>query len=87
MKQKERMFQLNASKLAAPFCMSHLAYHAKKLSMYATVKVSSERCSTKGPTKMVGSAQRVTSTPTTISDFHDYVISKLTFCINSEKWR
>lgn len=67
-------FQLNASKLAAPFCMCHLASYAyplaEKLSMYATVKVSSERCSTKGPTKMVGSAQRVTSTPRTINDYH-----------------
>lgn len=86
-------FQLNASKLAAPFCMCHLASYAyplaEKLSMYATVKVSSERCSTKGPTKMVGSAQRVTSTPRTINDYHWrsrfvlHVISKLTFCIPS----
>ena len=86
-------FQLNASKLAGPFCMCHLAYYAyplaEKLSMYATVKVSSERCSTKGPTKMVGSAQRVTSTPRTINDYHWrsrfllHVISKLTFCIPS----
>lgn len=86
-------FQLNASKLAGPFCMCHLAHYAyplaEKLSMYATVKVSSERCSTKGPTKMVGSAQRVTSTPRTINDYHWrsrfvlHVISKLTFCIPS----
>ena len=87
------MFQLNASNLAGPFCMRHLVYYAyplaEKLSIYATVKVSSERCSTKGPTKMVGSAQRVTSTPTTITDYHWcsrfvlHVISKLTFCISS----